>query len=513
MDIRRTFLIVGAGCALGGGVLNGLLWFLGAPADNTIVWLLWWLSVFTFWGGLASLLIGMLPDRLLTVFVIPELRQKILLTLLFLAIYRIGYAIPLPFVDQRQMYKAVGGGGPLGNILNFVSMFSGGNLSHATIFGLGIMPYISASIIFQLLAAVYPPLEKLQKEGESGRKKINEYTRYATVVICLFQALMFVQFITGRPSDGKQGWALEGYDNFFYTLSMVVTMTTGTIFMMWLGEQIDEYGIGNGISLIIMAGIVARIPAATSSLFFEAGHFKESVFTLGGGSGAQDMSFEKLVVLIVLFVVVVVAVVAITKAQRRIKTQSAKHVRGRRVFGGTSQWLPLRLNQAGVMPVIFASSLLVLPYFLFGALANATDWGWASFLRDVFERQGYTYTILFIAMIYVFCYFWTAIIFNPKDMANNLKDYGSFIPGYRPGKRTAEYLERVMIRITYVGAAFLAVVAVIPTLITNTMNVDPNVASFYGGTGLLIVISVALDLVSKINSHLVMRNYPGLTED
>jgi preprotein translocase subunit SecY len=308
-------------------------------------------------------------------------------------------------------------------------------------------------------------------------------------------------------------WGLSEFNSGYYWLTMVLTMTAGTIFMMWLGEQIDEYGIGNGISLIIMAGIVARIPAATSSLFFEGGRFKESVFTLGGGSGAQDMSFEKLVVLIVLFVAVVVAVVAITKAQRRIKTQSARHVRGRRVFGGTSQWLPLRLNQAGVMPVIFASSLLVLPYFLFGAIANATDWGWASFLRDVFERQGYTYTLLFIAMIYVFCYFWTAIIFNPKDMANNLKDYGSFIPGYRPGKRTAEYLERVMIRITYVGAAFLAVVAVIPTLITNTMNVDPNVASFYGGTGLLIVISVALDLVSKINSHLVMRNYPGLTED
>jgi preprotein translocase subunit SecY len=281
---------------------------------------------------------------------------------------------------------------------------------------------------------------------------------------------------------------------------------------MWLGEQIDEYGIGNGISLIIMAGIVGRIPAATASLFFEGGKLRESVFTLGGG-GAQNMSFEKLVVLILLFIGVVVAVIAITKGQRRIPTQSAKHVRGRRVFGGTRQFLPLRVNQAGVMPVIFASSLLVLPYFIFGALHNATDWTWAGMFKDAFERQGYSYSVLFIALIYVFCYFWTAIIFNPKDMANNLKDYGSFIPGYRPGKRTADYLERVMMRITYVGAAFLAVVAVIPTLITTTLDVDPNVASFYGGTGLLIVISVALDLVQKINSHLVMRNYPGLTED
>jgi preprotein translocase subunit SecY len=451
--------------------------------------------------------------KIKAIFTIPELRQKILLTLLFLAIYRVGFAIPLPFVDQAKMTAALGAGGALGNVLNFVSMFSGGNLSHATVFGLGIMPYISASIIFQLLAAVYPPLEKLQKEGESGRKKINEYTRYATVLICLFQAFMYVQYIMGPASQGKQGWGLADYQSGIYWTTMIVTLTCGTIFLMWLGEQIDEYGIGNGISLIIMAGIIARMPAAASTLFFENGHFKDSVFTLGGGGGGRDMSFEKLVVLVVLFVTVVVAVVAITKAQRRIKTQSAKHVRGRRVFGGTSQWLPLRVNQAGVMPVIFASSLLVLPYFLFGALAQATEWRWAQALQQTFERQGYWYTIMFIALIYVFCYFWTAIIFNPKDMANNLKDYGSFIPGYRPGKRTAEYLERVMIRITYVGAAFLAVIAVIPTLITNTMNVDPNVASFYGGTGLLIVISVALDLVQKINSHLVMRNYPGLTED
>jgi preprotein translocase subunit SecY len=449
--------------------------------------------------------------KIKAIFTIPELRQKILLTLLFLAIYRIGFAIPLPFVDQSKMTAAMGAGGTLGNVLNFVSMFSGGNLSHATVFGLGIMPYISASIIFQLLAAVYPPLEKLQKEGESGRKKINEYTRYATVFICLFQSYMYVQYIM---NPGQQGWGLREYqDSGLCWFSMMITLTCGTIFLMWLGEQIDEYGIGNGISLIIMGGIVARIPAATQSLFFENGHFKDSVFTLGGGGGGRDMSFEKLVVLIVLFVAVVVAVVAITKGQRRIKTQSAKHVRGRRVFGGTSQWLPLRVNQAGVMPVIFASSLLVLPYFVFGALANATEWRWARFLQETFERQGYWYTIMFIALIYVFCYFWTAMMFNPKDMANNLKDNGSFIPGYRPGKRTAEYLERVMIRITYIGAAFLAVIAVIPTLITNTMNVDPNVASFYGGTGLLIVISVALDLVQKINSHLVMRNYPGLTDD
>jgi preprotein translocase subunit SecY len=455
-----------------------------------------------------------LPKQLTAVFIIPELRQKILLTLLFLAIYRVGYHIPLPFVDQTKMYKNVGGGSPLGDMLGFVSMFSGGNLSQATIFGFGIMPYISASIIFQLLAAVYPPLEKIQKEGESGRKKINEWTRYLTVGICILQTFIYVRFIMD-DSRSSAGYALPGYNHLQYWLTNVLIMTTGTVFLMWLGEQIDEYGIGNGISLIIMAGIVARIPAATRTIFFEGTTFRSSVFKLGG-SNAQDISFEKLAVLMALFVVVVLAVIAITKGQRRIPTQSAKHVRGRRVFGGTRQFLPLKVNQGGVMPIIFASSILVLPSLLFGWIASMRpDWSWASILQDVFGKQGqgYWYTVLFIAMIFVFCYFWTAIIFNPKEMANNLKDYGSFIPGYRPGKRTADYLEKVMIRITYIGAAFLALVAVIPTLVTNLMHIPYNVASFYGGTGLLIVISVALDLVQKINSHLVMRNYPGLTDD
>src|SRR6516225_783613 len=454
-------------------------------------------------------------SRLASVFKIKELRQKILITLLFLAIYRIGFHVPVPMINQAEMLSAMRGQEE--GLLGLISMFSGGSLSQSTIFGLGIMPYISASIIFQLLASVYPPLEKLQKEGEAGRKKINEYTRYATVVICFIQAWFWVSHISSPRPNGL-GLAIDmglgdgRYNGFWYVLVSIITMTCGSIFLMWIGEQIDEYGIGNGISLIIMAGIIARIPDATQSLFFEGSHLKESVFTLGG-AGAQDISFEKLVVLITLFVTVVLAVVAITKGQRRIPTQSAKHVRGRRVFGGTRQSLPLKVNQAGVMPVIFASSLLVLPYFLFGALANATEWNWALSLKDAFERQGYLYTVSFIALIYLFCYFWTAIIFNPKDVANNLKDYGSFIPGYRPGRRTAEYLEKVMMRITYVGAAFLAVVAVIPTLVTTTLEVNPMVASFYGGTGLLIVVSVALDLVQKINSHLVMRNYEGLTED
>jgi preprotein translocase subunit SecY len=459
-------------------------------------------------------------NKLFTIFAVPELRQKILITILFLAIYRIGYFIPLPIVDQEKMAEQAMRlqSGALGQILGLVSLFSGGNLSQACIFGLGIMPYISSSIIFQLLASVYPPLEKLQKEGEAGRKKINEYTRYATVPICLVQAYSYVRFVMMPATQG--GWAIPAatettFYYFYYALAAVLTMTAGTVFLMWLGEQIDEYGIGNGISLIIMAGIVARIPDATKALIYDTTthSFRKEIFTLGGGSGGNDIGFEKLIVLMILFVAVVVAVVAITKGQRRIPTQSAKHVRGRRVYGGTRQYLPLRLNAAGVMPVIFASSLLLLPMFLFKILRNNTTWPiWAT-LEASFDRQGYIYIISYIALIYFFCYFWTAIQFNPKDIAQNLKDYGSFIPGYRPGKRTADYLEKVLMRVTYVGAAFLAVVAIIPNLVTGTMGVDYRVASFYGGTGLLIVVSVALDLVKKINSHLVMRNYPGLTDD
>jgi preprotein translocase subunit SecY len=454
-------------------------------------------------------------NKLITIFKIPELAQKIGITLLFLAIYRVGFHVPLPVLDQQRFAEVMRTAqqGAFGQILGFVSLFSGGALGQSTIFGWGVMPYISASIIFQLLASVYPPLEKLQKEGESGRKKINEYTRYATVPICIFQSFMWVNYLMRSEQSGGAQLFTPGYETFFYAFTAVITMTAGTVFLMWLGEQIDEYGIGNGISLIIMAGIVARIPDATRSLLFDptTGHLKESIYTLGGGTG-HDVSFEKLLVLLFLFVAVVVAVVAITMGQRRIPTQSAKHVRGRRVFGGTRQFLPLRVNQAGVMPVIFASSLLMLPLYLFKILANATQWGWAVWINGAFERQGYVYNLFYILLIYFFCYFWTSVIFNPKDMANNLKDYGSFIPGYRPGKRTADYLERVMMRITYVGAAFLAVVAIIPSLISTSMGVDYRVASFYGGTGLLIVVSVALDLVQKINSHLVMRNYPGLTE-
>ena len=455
-------------------------------------------------------------EKFRVIFTIPELRKKILLTLGLLAIYRIGWQIALPIVDQKAMadlFSGQGAGG-LGQLVQTMAVFSASNLNQATIFGLGIMPYISASIIFQLLGSVWEPLERLQKEGESGRKKINEYTRYATVAICVVQSWVYVRFLVGSDLIRSEFLTEGGGLPFAWQIVAVVTMTAGTVFLMWLGEQIDEYGIGNGISLLIMAGILARMPAAGWTLvqpIFENG------LELGGG--AQGPGVETLIVLAVLFFGVILGVVFITLGQRRIPTQSAKHVRGRKVFGGGRQYLPLRVNQSGVMPIIFASSLLMFPGFVLSPLAqrfNNGDWFSQAMqmLSQVFDQTGmsYVYNVLYVILIYFFCYFWTAITFNPKDMANNLKDYGTFIPGYRPGKRTADYLERVMVRITYVGAGFLALVAIFPTLIARAVDVPFLVASFYGGTGLLIAVSVAFDLVQKIDSHLVMRNYRGLLE-
>lgn len=453
-------------------------------------------------------------EKIRVMFTIPELRQKILLTLLLLAIYRIGYQIPLPVIDQGKMtafFERAAGGG-LGQLLQQAMLFSASSLSQATIFGLGIMPYISASIIFQLLGSVWKPLEELQKEGESGRKKINEYTRYATVVLCIGQSWFYVNYLVsnGLVRDSLLDPTTDTL-GFGWQFTAVMTMTAGTTFLMWLGEQIDEYGIGNGISLLIMAGILARMPYAGWELI-------KPMVEGGGlelGSSGGKLGVDALLVLAVLFVAVIAGVVFITQGQRRIPTQSAKHVRGRRVYGGTRQYLPLRVNQAGVMPIIFASSLLLFPQVLLNWLAQKfSDAGWLVTFAQAFHRgeSSYMYNAFYIVMIYFFCYFWTAITFNPKDMADNLKNYGTFIPGYRPGRRTADYLEKVMMRITYVGAGFLAVVAIFPTVISGWMGVSYSVSSFYGGTGLLIAVSVAFDLVQKIDSHLVMRNYKGLLE-
>lgn len=454
-------------------------------------------------------------EKIRVVFTIPELRQKILLTLGLLAIYRLGFWITLPFVDQQEMTNYFGGAAGAGKLLQQVAMFSASQLDQATIFGLGIMPYISASIIFQLLATVWPPLERLQKEGETGRKKINEYTRYATVVLCLGQSWFYLTTLGNLGEGGlfrnDANFVAESGQLFLHwKLVAALIMTAGATFLMWMGEQIDEYGIGNGISLLIMAGILARMPDAAIKMF--------QPLVTGGvslGGGPNEMGVEKLLVLAVLFMAVVAGVVLITLGQRRIPTQSAKHVRGRRVFGGGRQYLPLKVNHSGVMPIVFASSLLLFPMMIFNFLRdvfpNSTI---MNALADSFRRgeSSFFYNLMYVVLIYFFTYFWTAIMFNPNDVANNLKDFGSFIPGYRPGKRTADYLEKVMARITFVGAAFLAVVAILPTVISSFAQIDYNIASFYGGTGLLIAVSVAFDLVQKIDSHLVMRNYKGLLE-
>ncbi|HVX63751.1 MAG TPA: preprotein translocase subunit SecY [Pirellulales bacterium] len=447
-------------------------------------------------------------EKLRVVFTIPELRTKILLTLGLLGIYRIGSWIPLPIVDQSKSLFSQTGDQGLGKILENVATFSASQLDQATIFGLGIMPYISASIIFQLLGSVWKPLEELQKEGESGRKKINEWTRYATVVLCMFQSWFYVSVLVGQKMVAPQFLVGDTLPFSWYLVS-VMTMTAGTIFLMWLGEQIDEFGIGNGISLLIMAGILARMPKAGFELLKPL--FKGDL-VLEGAPG--EMGVAKLIVLVALFIAVVFGVVFITQGQRRIPTQSAKHVRGRRVYGGTRQYLPLRVNQAGVMPIIFASSLLMFPSLLFDWLSKMFPQ--AGLLSEVARAfvsyTSFTHNVLYVMLIYFFCYFWTAITFNPKDMSDNLKSFGTFIPGYRPGKRTADYLEKVMVRITYVGAGFLALVAIMPMMVANLVSIDYQIASFYGGTGLLIAVSVAFDLVQKIDSHLVMRNYRGLLE-
>ena len=439
------------------------------------------------------------------IFKIPELRKKIFFTVAMLCIYRIGFHVPVPGIDQDALAKfsqpSGESGSPFGRVADYLQIFTGGTLRQSSLFGLGIMPYISASIIFKLMVTVVPFLEKLHKEGETGRKKIQEYTRYATVGICLIQSAFWLVFMRKNqfvyPDIELNHWFM------FFTMG-VVAMTAGTIFLMWLGEQIDEYGIGNGISLIIMAGIISRMPWAIKSVIDQADFSIEAPASAIGPS--------KLIFLMLAFVGVVAGAIFITQAQRRIPIQQAKMTRGRRVYGGQRQYLPLRVNHGGVMPIIFASTIMLFPSLVFGQLAG---WSNSRILYEInaaFQYQAFTYNFLYIAMIYFFAYFWTTVQFQPKEMANNLRDYGSFIPGLRPGRRTAEYLEKVMARITYVGAGFLAIIAVVPTVVFLWLDVPFTVSTFLGGTGLLIVVSVSLDLVQRIETNLIMRNYAGFME-
>jgi len=443
----------------------------------------------------------------LNIFKIPELRNKLLFTLGLLVIYRLGFCVAVPGIDQVLMSGShdKSGGGGWGDLIGTFELFTGGNLSQSTIFGLGIMPYISASIILQLLVTVVPSLEKLSQEGESGRKKINEYTRYSTVALCLINAMVWMKYLAGSGFIYPQFTGPWAGMSFSYMVMTIAILTTGTMFLMWLGEQIDEYGIGNGVSLIIMAGIVSRMPHAV--------HYVYQNLNLKGSSDKAAMDFPKLLFLAAMFVGVVAGAILITQGQRRIPIQQAKQTRGRRVYGGQRHYLPLRVNHGGVMPIIFASSMLIFPGIIFGALHNVWPNAFFNFFHQAFLRGDYIYTLVEIAAIYFFAYFWTTVQFRPKEMANNLRDYGSFIPGLRPGKRTADYLEKVMGRITYVGAAFLAIIAIIPSLVAQALEISPMVSAFLGGTGLLITVSVTLDLVQRIEANLIMRNYKGFLGD
>lgn len=426
------------------------------------------------------------------IFKIPELRKKIFVTFALLIVYRLGFFIPIPGIDPAKLQdilKQIGEGG-FGDIFKFASALTGANLRNCTILALGIMPYISAAIMFQLLVKVVPSLEKLSKEGASGRQKIQQYTRYVTVLLCVFQGTFIVKWLGGIGvlAAGQATWS-------FYIIA-VLTMTTGTVFLMWLGEQITEYGIGNGVSLIIMAGIIARMPAALYNFY---------VSRISQSPGeAQPLEWTKLVIILGLFVIVTVGVVIMQQASRRIPIQQAKMTRGRKVYGGSRHYMPLKLNPGGVLPVIFAQALLVLP------TALLTGLGLYSIRQYIdINNPGFWYITIYCFMIGFFSYFWTSLMFNPVEMADQMKEHGSFIPGIRPGRRTAEYLEKVMNRITFVGSIYLALIAIFPQLAAAALEVSLFLASFLGGVGILIVVGVSLDIVQRVESHLLMRHYEG----
>ncbi len=437
------------------------------------------------------------------VFKVPELRTKILFTLAMLAVYRIGFWIPLPGVDQMMLIDHFQDAGEtaFGRVASYVAVFSGGSFGQSTIFGLGIMPYITAAIIMQLVGSVSQTIKKLREEGPTGQAKIQDWTRRLTVGLCVIQAIMWLSYINQAGLVEAQ-WR----GNTVWYLMGVTAMTAGTVFLMWIGEQIDRFGIGNGASMIIMAGILAEMPTAIGWVIqnFEP-----------GVDGKLD--FMSLILLLGGFVLVCGGAVLITVAQRRIPVQQAKHTRGRKVVGGQRSYLPLRVNHGGVMPIIFASSLMLFPSVIFSAInENVQRIGTGGFwpiltqwMSDNFQMGEFMYVMFYIVLVYFFSYFWITVQFNPEEMSKQLRDHGSFIPGLRPGPRTAEYLETVMERITFVGAAALAVIAVLPMIVNRSLNIDFRVAQFLGGTGLLIVVAVSLDFLQRVEANLMMRNYAG----
>lgn len=430
------------------------------------------------------------------IFRIPDLKKKILFTLGLIAVYRIGAFVPTPGIDGLKLAQFFDNisrthGGTLFGIMN---MFSGGAIQRLTIFALGIMPYISSSIILQLLTTVIPALERLAKQGEEGRKKITQYTRYGTVILSVIQSF-FIALWLENPAH-FQGMQIVQYPGWPFRILTIVTLTTGTAFIMWLGEQIQEKGIGNGISLVITAGILSRLPEAVLQLISLA---------TPGTTGQVQIDPFKLVFLGVMFVVVIVAVVVLTQGQRKIPIQYAKRVVGRKIYGGQSTYIPLRVNQGGVIPIIFAQSIILFPATIAGFVQHKAVHGLANALMMGRPLHYVVYT----ALILFFCYFYAAITFNPIDMSNNMKRFGGFVPGIRPGRQTAEYLDFIMTRITLPGAAFLAIIAIMPDIINTKLGIPFLVASFFGGTGLLIVVGVMLDTMRQVESHMLMRHYEG----
>ena len=414
------------------------------------------------------------------VFKIPELKKRIVFTLALLVVYRIGGHIPTPGINGEELSKFLHANA--GALMGFFDMFSGGALSRVTIFALGIMPYISASIILQLLTVVFPYLAQLQKEGERGRKKITQYTRYGTVGISLVQSLMIAIGL-----EGMQGGAFIANPGWGFRIMTMITLTCGTSFIMWLGEQITERGIGNGISLIIFGGIVARFPNAIIDTY--------RLFR------ADELSLFTVLIMVIIMIAVVGAIIYMERGQRRIPVQYAKRVVGSSLGGGQNTHMPLKLNTAGVIPPIFASSILMFP----ATLASFSNAPWVSSVKEQLSRGALLYTVLYVGMIVFFAFFYTAVVFNPVDVADNMKKYGGFIPGIRPGKNTSDYIYKVLNRVTFGGAIYLSAVCVLPDIFYRAFHIS----FYFGGTSLLIVVGVALDTVSQIETHLITRHYEG----
>ncbi len=413
---------------------------------------------------------------------IPELRRRVLYTLLFLAIYRLGCAIPTPGIDKDAFTEFFNQA--KGTLLGMFNMFSGGALERFSVFTLGIMPYITASIIMQLMTAVFPYIEQLQKEGEYGRRKMTQYTRYLTIFISFLQGFMISY---GLESLSISGNPVVIHGGIGFRLMTALTLTAGTTFIMWLAEEITERGIGNGSSIIIYAGIIVRFPNALASTL-------KQLFV-------GELALLTVLFIVALMLVVIGVIIYFERAHRRIPIQYASRVVGRRVLGGVQTHLPIKLNTSGVIPPIFASSLLVFPM----TIANFIKKPWAEAVTQYLSRTGLVYNLLYVIMIIFFCYFYTAIVFNPVDVAENLRKYGGYVPGIRPGKPTSDYIDKILARVTLPGALYVSAICVLPNFLIDMFNVP----FYFGGTSLLIVVGVAMDTVQQIEMHLLSRNYDG----